>query len=111
MTERITITDSSDNIGIISVGTQGPAASTDSVVKTGTVTLAGTSGTDVTFSSALTDADYVVLYEQQALSGKAKFESRSIGEISTENKTVNGFTVKSSDNLIGVTVRYAVITY
>ena len=71
----------------------------------------GTNGTDVTFSSALTDADYVVLYEQQALSGKAKFESRSIGEISTENKTVNGFTVKSSDNLIGVTVRYAVITY
>uniref|UniRef100_A0A6M3L0L9 Uncharacterized protein n=1 Tax=viral metagenome TaxID=1070528 RepID=A0A6M3L0L9_9ZZZZ len=107
-----TVTVSGTTVTVTSANTQGPQGPPgDFAEESGTKTLNGSTGVAVVFSTARTDTDYVVLYEQQSLSGEAQFLGRSKGEISTESKTINGFTVKSSPEMSGVIVRWVTISY
>ena len=110
--ENVSVSVSDETGEVSTVGTAGPAGLPgDFAFDSGITTLNGDTGVAITFNTAPDDTNYSISFEQQALSGKAKFEARSIGEISAENKTTSGFTIKSSSNLSGVQVRWIAIKY
>jgi len=109
MSDAIVISETDGAISAASIGAQGPAGV--SAVISGLVTLNGSAGVVVTFTNTQTSANYVVAYEQQTLSDSGKFVTRSPGEYSTQSKTITGFTVYTSENLVGVIARYSLNFY